>query len=143
MNWFQKLMLVLVAFVSMMIYFAVRSVKTSLPLVTEKYYEEEIKYQDKINKQQNESSLEQKLVISTQNNKLFITVPETYQASSVTGNVKLYFPADEKKDKEIPLNIVNGNIQEIDVTGLKGLYTVQVDWNYESKDYFTEKKIFF
>lgn len=136
-------MLVLVAFVSMMIYFAVRSVKTSLPLVTEKYYEEEIKYQDKINKQQNESSLEQKLVISTQNNKLFITVPETYQASSVTGNVKLYFPADEKKDKEIPLNIVNGNIQEIDVTGLKGLYTVQVDWNYESKDYFTEKKIFF
>jgi nitrogen fixation protein FixH len=143
MNWFQKLMLVLVAFVSMMIYFAVRSVKTSLPLVTEKYYEEEIKYQDKINKQQNESSLEQKLVISSQNNKLFITVPETYQASSVTGNVKLYFPADEKKDKEIPLNIVNGNIQEIDVTGLKGLYTVQVDWNYESKDYFTEKKIFF
>jgi nitrogen fixation protein FixH len=136
-------MLVLVAFVSMMIYFAVRSVKTSLPLVTEKYYEEEIKYQDKINKQQNESSLEQKLVISSQNNKLFITVPETYQASSVTGNVKLYFPADEKKDKEIPLNIVNGNIQEIDVTGLKGLYTVQVDWNYESKDYFTEKKIFF
>jgi nitrogen fixation protein FixH len=143
MNWFQKLMLVLVAFVSMMIYFAVRSVKTSLPLVTEKYYEEEIKYQDKINKQQNESSLEQKLVISSQNNKLLITVPETYQASSVTGNVKLYFPADEKKDKEIPLNIVNGNIQEIDVTGLKGLYTVQVDWNYESKDYFTEKKIFF
>lgn len=136
-------MLVLVAFVSMMIYFAVRSVKTSLPLVTEKYYEEEIKYQDKINKQQNESSLEQKLVISSQNNKLLITVPETYQASSVTGNVKLYFPADEKKDKEIPLNIVNGNIQEIDVTGLKGLYTVQVDWNYESKDYFTEKKIFF
>ena len=143
MNWFHKLMLVLIAFVSMMVYFAVRSVKTSLPLVTEKYYEEEIKYQDKIDKQQNEISLNDKLAISTQDNKLMITLPETYKASAVTGNVKLYFAADEKKDKDIPLNIVNGNAQEIDVTGIKGLYTVQVDWSYESKNYFTEKKIFF
>ena len=55
MNWFHYIIITLIAFVGMLTYFAVRSVNTPLDLVTEKYYEEELKFQDKIDKKKKEN----------------------------------------------------------------------------------------
>ena len=63
MNWFYRMMLLLLAFISMLMYFTIRSVNAPLPLVTEKYYEEEIKYQDKIDKISNSKTMNQQIDI--------------------------------------------------------------------------------
>ena len=72
-----------------------------------------------------------------------IKVPDSLNVSEIKGNIKMYYPADDKRDRNIPLSIASGNIQEIDVEGVKGNYTIEVDWSYRDNKFFTEKKIFF
>lgn len=143
MNWFHKLMLVLLAFVSMMVYFAVRSVQTPLDLVTEKYYEAELKYQDRIDQISNDQQLTEKVKISVVDRMLHIEFPSTVKGQEVKGVVKMYYPADQRKDREIPLNLQGSNAQQIDVSALQGAYSIQVDWTYLDKSFYTEQKMFF
>lgn len=143
MNWFHKMMLLLLAFISMLMYFTIRSVNAPLPLVTEKYYEEELKYQDKIEKLSNAEKMKQQIDITASEGKLKIKVPDSLNVSEIKGNVKMYYPADEKRDRNIPLSIASGNTQEIDLEGIKGNYTIEVDWTYGDHHFLTEKKIFF
>lgn len=143
MNWFNRMMLVLLAFIGLMVYLIVRSSRASLPLVTEKYYEAELKYQDQIDKEHNEKTLVNKLEIDTLANKLKIILPTDFNVNEVSGNIKFYFPADDSKDKNLPLVFAENNIQEIDIKDLKGNYTIQVEWSYQGKSYYKEKKIIF
>ena len=143
MNWFHKLMLVLLAFVAMMMYFAVRSVRTPLDLVTEKYYEAELKYQDRIDQISNEQQLREKVKISVIDRMLTIEFPAAVVGAEVKGVVRLYYPADQHKDREVPLNLQGGNVQKIDVSALQGAYSIQVDWQYQDKSYYSEQKMFF
>lgn len=142
MNWFHKLMLVLLAFIGMMTYFVVRSVQTPLDLVTEKYYEEEIQYQTRIEKISNDKKMVDKVVIGVKDQQLQITFPASIQKSEVGGNVKLYYAADQKKDQSFKIDIQEGNTQQIDVSKLSGAYSIQVDWTYKDKSYYTEQKLF-
>jgi len=143
MNWFHKLVLVLVAFVAMMMYFAVRSIRTPLDLVTEKYYEAELKYQDRINQISNEQSLKEKVKISLADRTLHIVFPTEVKGPEVKGVVRMYYPADQHKDREVPIEVNEGNMQQIDVSALQGAYSIQVDWTYLDKAYYTEQKMFF
>jgi hypothetical protein len=135
-------MLVLLAFVAMMTYFVVRSVQTPLDLVTEKYYEAEIKYQDRIDDISNEKQMKDKVEIGLNNQQVEIQFPENIQSSDVKGKVKFYYAADSKKDKEFELDVKTGNKQLIDVSTLRGAYSIQIDWKYLDKTYYNEKKLF-
>lgn len=142
MNWFHKLMLVLTAFVSMMVYFAVRSVQTPLDLVTENYYQEELKHQDKMDKVDNYARLERKVKISNEPGQLKVVFPTDLNASSLTGTVKLYYAGDKSKDVEMHLKLNEAGEQIIDVSGRSGAYTVQVNWQSGQESYYTETKLF-
>jgi hypothetical protein len=142
MNWFHKLMIVLVAFIAMMTYFAVRSIQTPLDLVTEKYYDEEVKYQTRIDNISNDKQLTDKVKIGIENEHIQISFPTSIQSANVDGKIKLYYAADRNKDQEFKLNITENNMQRIDVSTLKGAYSVQIDWTYLDKSYYTEQKLF-
>ncbi|MBK6476369.1 MAG: FixH family protein [Flavobacteriales bacterium] len=49
MNWGKGITLALIAFAGMMAYFLIRASGNPSPLVTDKYYEQELKYQQRIN----------------------------------------------------------------------------------------------
>ncbi|MBL7755420.1 MAG: FixH family protein [Chitinophagaceae bacterium] len=141
MNWFHKMMMVLVAFVSLMVYFAVRSVNTKLDLVTENYYEAELKHQDKMNQSANYQQLREKPEVFLEAKGLRVQFPK--QGSfSPQGSVKLYFPADKTKDKEFQLALDQDHAQWIDIAGRSGAYQVQISWQQDGATYYTEKKIF-
>lgn len=142
MNWFHKLMLVLTAFVSMMVYFAVRSVQTPLDLVTENYYQEELKHQDKMDKADNYARLENKVKISNEPGQLKVAFPTDLKATSLTGTVKLYYAGDKSKDAEMDLKLDETGVQIIDVSGRSGAYSVQVNWQSGQESYYTETKLF-
>ncbi len=142
MNWFHKIMLVLTAFVAMLVYFAVKSSKAQLDLVTEKYYEEELKFQERIDKHNNENALTESVAISTDNGKLIIKFPQSDTSQSI-GFIKLYCPSNSKNDAQIPLQLNTEGEQYIDISDRKGMYAIQVDWTQNNTSYFKEKKLFF
>lgn len=143
MNWFHRIILVLTAFVGMMVFFAVRSIQAPLDLVTEKYYEEELHYQDRIEQIANGKELAEPVRVSLQAGMVQIDFPPTLNAAGIQGKVRLYCPSGKRRDREYPISLVNGLSQQIDVSGLKGAYSVQVDWNYQDRSYYAEHKLFF
>ncbi|HNB81580.1 MAG TPA: FixH family protein [Chitinophagaceae bacterium] len=143
MNWFQKLMLALVLFIAMLSYMVYRSSKAKLDLVTDKYYEEEIKYQDHINRVTQSDSLQTPLQIAKDGDEVMIHFPAGLNYKSIQGKLNFYFPADRNKDEMVSLQPDSSGTQSIQCAGKKGLYTVKVNWQYEGKAYYSEKKIFF
>lgn len=139
-NWYHKILLVLAAFVSMMVYFAVRSVNTPLELVTEKYYEAEINYQDRLNDMKNAQALEYKPVVKAVNKKLLIQFPQSIHVES--GKLNLYYAANSAKDLELPLQLNEKKEQVIELNDRQGAYRVQISWTAQGKSYFNETKLF-
>ncbi|MBK7041649.1 MAG: FixH family protein [Bacteroidetes bacterium] len=140
MNWFHYIIITLIAFVSMMGYFAVRSVNTPLDLVTEKYYEEELKFQDKIDEKANVTNLSQNVITETKEGVLNVFFPK--EVANISGVMKLYYAADKSKDKEIIIKPTSENAQAIDISALHGAYTLQINWESSGTKFYTEKKIF-
>jgi hypothetical protein len=143
MNWFQKMMLVLLLFIGMLSYMVYRSNKVQLDLVTDTYYEEEIRYQHRIDDMANADQLQQQVVIEKKEKDLHIAFPAGMENEKIKGKVGLYFAADKNKDKEIDLSPDESLQQNISMSGMRGMYAIQVSWQYNGKSFYTEKKIMF
>lgn len=143
MNWFHRIILVLVAFVGMMMYFAVRSIQAPLDLVTEKYYEEELRYQDRIEQENNAQRLSEPVKVSLREGIVQIDFPASLNAVEIEGKVRMYCPSSKNRDREFPIRLDSGKQQRIDVSALRGAYSVQVDWKYRDQSYYAEQKLFF
>lgn len=143
MNWFQKMMLALVLFIGMLSYMVYRSNKVQLDLVTDKYYEEEIRYQHRIDDRANADQLQHEVIIKKKEKDLRIAFPAGMEKDKIKGKVGFYFAADKNKDKEIALSPDDSLQQNISIAGMRGLYAIQVSWQYKGKSFYTEKKIMF
>ena len=139
-NWYHKIMLVLALFVAMMIYFAVRSVNTPLELVTDKYYEAEINYQDRINNTDNALALDEQPRVSTKDGYLIVQFPASMKDAN--GTLKFYFAANSAQDKEYPIRLDANGTQQIDISKRHGAYRIQLSWTHDGKAYFSESKLF-
>ena len=139
-NWFHGLMLVLIAFISMMTYFVVKSSHQNLDLVSEKYYEEEIDYQNKINHISNSKALIADVNFEVKDGILFLHFPVECANKNIMGNLKMYYAPNKNGDQTIAVNSSNGEFQ-VDINKFKGKYSLQLDWTCGNQNYFSEKKI--
>ena len=140
MNWGKGILAVCIIFVigvGVMVYI---SVNKNIDLVTKNYYEEEIKYQQQIDKINNTNSLKEKLSVETTENALLISFPK--QNGDLKGEISLYRPSDAKKDFKIPVQLNENSKQFIATDNMqKGLWKIQIDWNMNGKDYYSEEKV--
>lgn len=140
MNWGKGIIAVCAIFVigiGVMVY---TSMTKNIDLVTKNYYEEEIKYQQQIDKINNTNSLKEKLSVETTENALLISFPK--QNGELKGEISLYRPSDAKKDFKIPVQLNENSKQFIATDNMqKGLWKVQINWNMNGKDYYSEEKV--
>ena len=108
-------------------------------LVTDHYYDKEIKYQQQIDKEERTAKLGEDIKIDYSGNLLTITFPKDEKP---TGDFYFYRPANLHKDFKIPINTDNNYTQLLDVSKLdKGLWKLQINWSVNKKDYYTEKTL--
>lgn len=134
-------MLVLVAFIAMLTYFVVKSSRANLDLVSEKYYEEEVNYQQRIDNTTNAKALNNDVQMNVENGFLVVRFPSQLSSKSISGNLKMYSPVGKKNDKSFAVNSTNGEYK-IDVSQIQGKYSLQLDWTCEQQNYYSEQKIF-
>jgi hypothetical protein len=143
MNWGIKLMFVFVGFVGLVLVMVYLTFQHDVDLVAEDYYDQEIKYQEEINRLKKASLLEDPLqiVFNRQENQLKIVFPHP-EPSLVQGEILLFRPSDRKQDERYPVNPdVNGS-QVIRVGGLSpGLWKIKIYWNYREDKYLEEKDL--
>lgn len=139
MDWGKGIVLTIAAFVIIMISMVTICVKQDdIHLVTQNYYEEEIKYQDQIDKIINATLLEEEvLTFDTQAKIVALNLPV-----GAKGTLHLFRPSDARLDQKIDFDIANIAENAVNVGALKpGYWRVKLTWEDQGKAYYQEKQI--
>jgi hypothetical protein len=141
MNWGYKILIVYLVFVMGMLALVYMSSMENKDLVSENYYEEEIKYQHIIDESANTASLSSEPVINRNKNIVNITFPAEFTHEKTEGDWVLYYAADKSKDVEGKLNVVNGKYSIELPDYATGTYQLKLKWQAAEKNYYYEKVI--
>ena len=113
-------------------------------LVTADYYEQEIRYQSRIDDVQRarQRALATKVTYDFKTHLISITLPRLDAKSRAVGKVQLYRPSSVKLDREVPLEPRADGVQTIDARDLlPGLWKVRVSWTVDHQDYYVDQKL--
>jgi len=105
-------------------------------MVTENYYEEELKYQDVIDAKGRADQLQEKPVYSQDKNGIKITFPKEYDNSNATVKFVLNRTDDQNLDihKSVQLDVNKSFLIPAQVL-TPGNYTLRLSWTKDKKDY--------
>lgn len=139
MDWGKGITLSLIVFGIIMISMVTICVKQDdLHLVTQNYYEEEIKYQDHIDKMVNASHLDHEVLVY--DNQLKIV--DLHLPVGAKGTLHLFRPSDARLDQKISFDISDQAVNSVNVKDLKpGYWRVKLTWFENGVGYFKEEKI--
>ena len=133
--------LVPVAFVLL----ALIAVRSDRNLVTDDYYEKDLRYQDRIDALRRARALLVKPVIEYDASSPACTVqfPDSAHWTPIRGSIRLYRSADRRSDREVPLQLDRQASQTLPTRSMeKGLWLVQLSWKVRDLDYYLEERVF-
>lgn len=139
MDWGKGILVTIIGFVALIITLVVISVRMDgIELVTENYYEEEIKYQEQIDKENSARELDREVMRYDANSKsVLLDLPK-----GATGKLQLFRPSDSNLDQVLSFTAAGEGETSIPVQNLKaGYWKFQLNWSEGGKDYYEEKKI--
>ena len=141
-SWGNGIVIAFGVFMSVNVLTAVYLMNQDVNLVSEDYYDEEIKYQQQIDRMERTSRLEKKQIVSFDGSIVKIKIPKSVLSKRLTGEIYFYRPSNSKSDIKIPLITDTLGVQVIPVERLeKGLWTIKVTWLSIGKEYFSEDRI--
>ncbi|GAA4767902.1 MULTISPECIES: FixH family protein [Flavobacterium] len=143
-NWGTGIVIAFALFITFILYFVFKVQSDSHydhEMVTEEYYKKELNFQQQLDKSQNAYDLKEKLTISTQNDRLQISFPKSFDHKKIKGKVSFYRPSNQKLDFEIPISLSNSNllVPKTDLVG--GRWDITVDWEYNGVGYFNKQSV--
>ncbi|MBT8243786.1 MAG: FixH family protein [Winogradskyella sp.] len=143
-NWGTAIVIAFAGFISFIMYFVISmstNKKFDHDLVTEDYYQQELKYQEDINKVKNSKKLSENISWSKTDQGVLLSFPEDLNINDIKGKVFLYRPSNKQLDFEITISLSNHNLLIPDNRLLDGRWNIKVDWSYKT-DKFMYKKGF-
>lgn len=142
-NWGTNIAIVYIAFVLLSVGMAVYMMNMDVNLVTEDYYEKELRYQDKINSINRADALPENLRLVRKEKSAELIFPKLFPFEDIEGEVKLYRPSSGKMDVTEKIELDSTYTLTIDIKILMpGYWKVKVDWRVKSVSYFNEFKLF-
>jgi hypothetical protein len=139
MDWGKGITLSLIVFGIIMISMVTICVKQDdLHLVTQNYYEEEIKYQDQIDKMINASHLDHEVLVYDNQ----LKTVDLHLPVGAKGMLHLFRPSDARLDQKISFDITDQAVNSVNVKDLKpGYWRVKLTWSENGVGYYKEEKI--
>ncbi|WP_238785662.1 FixH family protein [Blattabacterium cuenoti] len=142
-KWEISVIFSLIIFIIFIIYISFFFPNLKRELISENYYEEEIKYQDIINEKKNASKISKKIDIKTTNNGIEILFPSYYYNTHGIITLLRYSSKnlDFTRNFEIVKNKSNKKIFINKNFLKKGQYKIIIRWKHNKKKYFFEKEL--
>lgn len=141
MNWGNKLVVVFIVFGAFIGYLVYSAVTTKYDLVSKDYYKDELRYQDKINSQNNASKISG-VKIEQDAEAVIIHLPQEQKGLAISGDVFFYCITDELKDYHTTLQVDSTNRQIVMKKSLqKAAYNVKINWQQGKETFYFEEKL--
>lgn len=139
-NWGSWIAVVYTAFVVLIAVMVYLSFGEKWDLVTEDYYEQEIKYQEKINQKSRAKMEGSQPVISIYGKQLMVNIPNlsTAERNSFEGKAEFFRPSDANLDFEVPFKTEN-ELQVPLSKFKKGKYLAKLSWEIDGAKFYGEQ----
>lgn len=145
-NWGTGIVISIIAFMSFIMYFVITmSTKQGYnhDLVTEKYYQKELDFQQNIEATKNAKRLKNNLTVTKSKEGLTINFPKDFDYNKIKGKMFLYRPSNKQLDFEIPLSLSNTNLLVPENRLLGGRWNITISWQYKGKNYLFKEELIY
>jgi hypothetical protein len=141
-SWGVGITLTYVIFISSVVGIVIYMHTIDVNLVRDDYYEQELKHQDKIDKQTRSQALSENVQVKLDSVNLNISFPSEFKSYEVDGMLTVFRPSDREMDKTIKIDCNEAMIHKIPIAQLqKGVWRIKVDWQARNNTYYDEKII--
>ena len=138
-NWGTGIALFYTTFAVVMVSVVIRSTYFDNSLVADNYYQQDLEYQQHIDKVNNASALAKDLVISQNLDEQYLRFQFPNDLAGIKGDIFLFRPSDESKDLHLPISPDSLQQQIISTKDLiPGLWRVKVDWQSDDRSFYKE-----
>ncbi len=142
MNFGGKIAILYLSFVTLIVTLVIMCFKQDVELVSLDYYDQEIRFQDKIEAGNNEKQLAKSIQHRVLKDEIILKVDSVLLTKDFTGSILFFRPSNSKMDKKYRMEFKN-NEQKINSKALsRGAYKLQLSWVSNQKHYFKEEVIF-
>lgn len=138
MNWGHKLTIVFIGFAVLIGTLVYKCTQQKFDLVSEDYYTQELKYQDKIDGSKAASEISP-VKISQTATEVIIQMPREVKGLSLKGDVWLYCANKAADDVKLPLLVDDNGMMKISKQKISGAnYTAKISWIANDTHYYKE-----
>lgn len=139
MNWGVKILISYLVFLVAVLASVFFAMNQKIELVTDNYYEKELKYQEQIDKSHRTKSLKEKTEIQLLDKYIKIKFPALPDKNNEKSFILLYRPSDVSKDLKLLVSTDSLGIQLIPADKLtKGFWKIKLDWVANGLEYYDE-----
>jgi len=142
-SWGYKILFAYLAFVAGILFLVFKASGENYDLVTENYYEAELKYQDVIDQKNRVTALSSPPQITHSVNSINVRLPEEFLNKSIEGEIYLYSPSDASKDIRKNFFTQQACAALQFNKEVSGAYELKLSWKADGKTFYHEQRIFF
>jgi nitrogen fixation protein FixH len=142
--WPVGIILALVLFAAGLVALIVFATSSNSDLVTEDYYEQEIQYDQKLERLERTAEVSDQVEVSQDlaTQRIQIQLPIEHVTPTTQGQIHLYRPAAAGMDRRLPLALNQDGQQWIMTEGLAaGLWQLKIEWNVGKQGYFADRRL--
>lgn len=140
MNWGKSIIIVFISFAAFITALVVICFREDVSLVSKKYYEDDLHYQQRFEAMENANALMNKPTINIVSKSLTISYADFKNIES--GTLTLMRPSNISQDKVFQLKPVQDSVQQFELVQVNsGLYKLKLEWKEGTKQYRIDKTI--
>jgi hypothetical protein len=138
MNWGKWIVVSFLLFAGLMTTIVTISMKQDVNLVSSQYYQDDLDFQEQLDRKNNTAALVRQPEITITQQQLQVNFPE--KTSVESGVIKLFRPSTDKLDQNFVLQASNESTHVFALKPLdRGAYRVKMTWKVDDKEYYLEK----
>ena len=141
MSWSYRITALYLGFVGLIVTLVTIASRQKIELESKDYYQQELRYQDKLQAIENANLLGWDIGHSIEGQEINLTLPAE-QVAKVSGEIYFFCPANSDNDLKVKMNFDSSGKQSIAKSKLKpGAYKLRLSWDHFEKSYFKETVI--
>lgn len=141
-SWGVKVTILYIGFVLLILGMVTLSMRQKVDLVAGDYYEQELRYQEKIDRIINSNALKKSLRWEVQQEAVKLNFPREFNGQNIKGSIYFFRPSDVALDQTFSISVDSSGVQIVAINQLKkGLYKMQISWDVDQEKYYNEGTI--
>ena len=141
-NWGWGILIFILLFIAFILNFVYRCSLQRVDLVSDQYYENELKFQQQIEREKNTVTLGKNIHFIKNEKNIILMFPTGLDPQSLFGEITFFKPDDARLDFNVKVSPESDLTQRIDLSAVKkGWWDVKVTWNDKATSYFSNEKI--